>query len=196
LNPTGGIGLGKKEKKLTVYLAGGMEKEKSLGAGWRDLITPKLQSYDLEVLNPCEFEPLQLKGFRPDILPATIETEIGEIIKPSHWHDLKRARWDSKHYQRFRVLMQRVEDFDCNVVENTDYIIVHWTEGAARGAGTHGESTLARRLRKTVWLVVDPKIDMPGWIHGCHTKIFRNFDELFTYLDEFFGVNAEKEGNK
>lgn len=178
----------KKTKKLSIYLAGGMEQERELGRGWREKITPKLQSYGLQVFNPCKLESLQLKGFRPNFLPKEIITELGDVIHPKHWHDLKRARWDSTAYQRFRILMQRVIDFDCNIVRKVDFILVYWTEGASRGAGTHSECTVAYQHRKIVWLVADPKLDIPGWIHGCHTKVFHNFDELFAYLDKYFGV--------
>jgi len=49
-------------KSITCYLVGGMEHVAKLGGEWRDMLTPNLQELGFSVLNPCEFEPEQLKG--------------------------------------------------------------------------------------------------------------------------------------
>jgi len=172
------------KKAVTTYLVGGMEHANDLGAGWRDKLTPSLLELGLSVLNPCEFEPEQLKGLHVNRLPDKIITDAGKIIHPEHWHHLKYAPRGSAEQNRFIKYMQQIIDYDLNVVENeADFLICNWTKGAAKGAGTHSEITLARKLRKPIYLVLEKGVELPGWTLGCvGTNVFDNFDDLLVKL--------------
>jgi len=54
-----------------------------------------------------------------------------------------------------------------------------------KGAGTHGEVTLAFQHNVPVYLVNQiPLIDLSGWIMACSSEIFNNFEELKAFLLE------------
>ena len=158
-----------------------------LGATYRDAITARLLcEYDVNVLNPCEFEPEQLRGLRPGILPESFEGRDGKKIKPSHWHDLKLAPRSSTLYRRFKKYMRRIINYDIKLVERqVDYVIAYWTEETAKGAGTHSELTTAYRRNIPVYTVAI--IDPPGWVEGCSTHVFDEWDDLFEFLNEELG---------
>lgn len=171
----------------TVYLVGGMEKEKGLGSLWRDRVTPTLNEMGFKVLNPCQFEPEQLKNRQTNRLPKKMKTYDGKTIKPTHWHQLKLAPINSKHYKRFRSYMSPIVHYDLDVVKNRcDFLICNWTKGAAAGAGTHAEITVAHWLGKKVFMVVEEGVQVPGWIQGCVSEgaMFSSFDELFSFLEK------------
>jgi len=191
-----------RKRKLTVYLAGGMEHEEDLGSDWREWITPILEKLGLEVLNPCEFEQEQLKGLHTNRLPEKLKIEPGsnppkelmidkDHIKPTHWHHLKYAEWDSPEFNRGGKYMDRVVTYDCNLVKNhVDFMIVNWTKGTAKGAGTHSEATIAHDKGIPIWTVVKRGVDIPFWTVGCgykKGKLFRDFKKLVGFLEDEFG---------
>lgn len=169
----------------TAYLCGGMEAEKNLGADWREQVSPKLEAMGYEVLNPCLFEPDQLKGLHTNRLPKTMATASGHVVKPQHWHELKHAAIGSDEYKRFTKYMRRIIRYDLNVVRHdTDVVICNWTRGTAKGAGTHSELTVAFESGLDVYAVVGTGIDMPAWSRACCTKIFTTFEDLLVELDK------------
>lgn len=172
-------------KLPTIYLAGGMENVEALGAGWRETITPKLETLGYEVLNPCNFEPQQLKGLHTNRLPESIEMEDGSLFFPKHWHDLKKAPRKSSFYKRFQNYMRRIIRYDVDIVANqSDVVVCNWTKGTAKGAGTHSELTVAFMNHVDVYVRLEPGVDLPGWAHGCAKHIFDNFDDLLETLAE------------
>ncbi len=172
-------------KKETIYLAGSMENSADLGRSWRDQITPFLHELGFDVLNPCDFEPDQLKGLHIKRLPETFETVDGKIQKAEHWHFLKNAK-DKKLYNRFLKYMRRIIHYDMELVEHkTNYIIAKWDKETAKGSGTHAELTAAFRCNVPVYCVLEG--DMPAWAKATCTKIFSSFDELKEFLIYEFG---------
>lgn len=174
--------------KLTtpaIYLAGGMENAKNLGAGWRNEITPALVNMGFAILDPCKFEPQQLKGLKTSVLPKTVMGADGKEMTPTHWHQLKYTDRRSSSYKRFKNYMQRIINYDLRVLtEEVDIVVCNWTESTAKGAGTHSELTWAFKLGLPVYLVLEPGTDLPGWAHGCCTQIFDNFQDLLRVLEE------------
>jgi hypothetical protein len=172
-----------------IYLAGPMEaaEDGKLGSEYREAVTARLLcEFDVNVLNPCEFEPEQLKGLRPDCLPDEFTTRKDKVVKPSHWHELKLAPRNSSLYKRFKKYMRRIINYDTKLVErHVDYVIAYWTAGTAAGAGTHSEMTIAYRCNIPVYVVAD--IPLPGWAEGCATEVFDNWEELFEFLGEELG---------
>lgn len=172
-----------KTKKFTVYLAGAMEAASDLGEGWRSEITPFLKELDMEPLNPCEFEPQQLKGLRPNRLPE-YDTQLGKQVKITHWHQLKNSD-DPARYARFVKYMKRIISYDIGVVKyHSNIVVVLWDEATAKGAGTHAELTAAFLHNVPVYAVA--KCDMPAWSKACCTEIFLTMDELKEFLKNEF----------
>ena len=80
-----------------------------------------------------------------------------------------------------------VQDIE-SVTKEANYIICLWNKDVFRGAGTHGEVTLAFEHGIPVYLISQvPKTDLSGWIIACSTKIFDNFEELKLFLLKKFG---------
>lgn len=175
-------------KKLKIYLAGSIEGATDLGKGWRKTLTPFLESLGFEVLDPCLFEPHQLKGLRPGRLPEGYH----------HWHQLKSAE-DRNLVERFYRYMIRIINYDASVVENeADSLVVYWDLPAARGAGTHSEIMLAQRKHKAIYLVQGMEFkDIPGWVLGCVRdtggEVFQTFEELKEYFKKEFTIEKVEE---
>ena len=170
--------------KLTVYLAGAMEAAENLGAGWRDKITPFFEKLDIDILNPCQFEPLQLCGLRPNRLPST-DIQLGKKVKIKHWHDLKNSD-DPILYDRFLKYMRRIINYDIKLVKNhTDFIVVYWDENTNKGAGTHAELTFAFMQNIPVYCVAHA--NMPAWSRACCSEIFMTFEALEDFLTDEYG---------
>jgi hypothetical protein len=63
--------------------------------------------------------------------------------------------------------------------------VCYWDESAQRGAGTKGELTIARFFRKPVLMVTSTPMEaLPGWVIGCVTMIYPDFDSLKAALKQ------------
>ena len=147
-----------------IYLSGGMEYAENEGRDWR----ADLQGWLEHELGASIFNPnVESERFLSRRLPG--------VDFRSH----KRSDPD-----RFRSIVKEIVDLDCGeIARKTDFVICYWDEGAARGAGTKGEITIARHTGKPVYLVsAIPEVDIPGWVLGCTTALFPDFDALKAFL--------------
>ncbi len=145
---------------MNAYLSGGMEYADGEGAHWRREMQSWLEQHlSHKVFNPnVESDRFFSKNFPGTDFRALKFQDIG----------------------RFQEIVRHLVDIDCaEIADRSDYVICYWDEGAAKGAGTKGELTMARYFRKPVYLVTtfDPD-QLPGWVLGCTTKIFSTFDDL------------------
>ena len=103
-----------------------------------------------------------------------------------------------ENVQRFKEIVRDIVDLDSReIAHRTDYVICYWDESAQRGAGTKGEVTIARFLQKPVYLVSEMKEEeIPGWVLGCTTNVFRSFRELEKFLLEKYAVDARKKSTR
>jgi hypothetical protein len=162
------------KQKMVVYLAGRMGRDPADEA-WRQDLTPFLESLGFEVLNPCEFEPRQLRGLKLKRLPEGM----------SHWTELQHSE-DSRQVERFLRYMRHVISFDIKLVRSqVNYVVCRWSEGCKTGAGTHSELTEAFMNGVPVYCVEEASL--PAWSRGCCTEVFKTFDELKEFLTEEFG---------
>jgi hypothetical protein len=101
----------------------------------------------------------------------------------------------SRDPERFREIASALVDIDTKeIAERSDAVLCYWDEGAARGAGTKGELTVARFFRKPVYLVTEASVqDIPGWVLGCTTRIFGSFADLKTFLKTTRGTTPSPE---
>jgi hypothetical protein len=97
--------------------------------------------------------------------------------------------WKESDTERYRKFVRQCVDRDIKAVtEEVDYIICLWNADVFKGAGTHGEVTLAFQHNVPVYLVNQISLaDLSGWIMACSSEIFNNFEELKAFLLEKFG---------
>lgn len=178
-------------KKIRIYLVGGMERDTSGGAEWRAKWSEELEKRGYEVLNPCFFEPEQLKGLHPKRLPASFEAFDGSVVEPVHWHQLKLAKRGSAALRRFKKYMRRIRNYDIKriVEQEADCILCYWTEATGKGGGSHCECDKAFEINKPVYIIRSRDknnkwVDIPAWIVGASSEIFESFEEFLQYLDD------------
>jgi hypothetical protein len=147
-----------------VYLSGGMEYAAGEGRDWRSMMQEWLeQELHCTVFNPNRESD---RFFR--------ERHAGIDFRAMKAIDM----------ERYRAIAAELVAIDCReIAERTDIVVCYWDASAMRGAGTKGELTMARYCAKPVFLVTDiPAIDIPGWVLGCITRMFPDFDALKDFL--------------
>ncbi len=147
---------------MRVYLSGAVEYAPDFGKQWRAEISPLLKSLGHQVYDPAQDEKKNLS-----------DEEVADF-----------RGWKRSDLPRFQQTIRKIIAYDLDLVERqTDYIICYWDEHALKGAGTHGELTLAYRLGIPVYLVTPlPVANISGWILGCSTQVFSSFDQLSGFL--------------
>lgn len=149
---------------MRVYLSGGMEYADGEGANWRG-----------EMQNWLETE-LKHSVFNPNV-------ESDKFFAANYpavdFRKIKRT-----NLALYQEIVRHLVDIDCREIARlSDYVICFWDEGAAKGAGTKGELTMAKYFNKPVYLVTSFQLhDIPGWVLGCTTEIFSGFGILKEFL--------------
>jgi hypothetical protein len=147
-----------------VYLSGGMEYADDEGRTWRaDLQAWLEREAGWSVFNPsAESDRLLRAEFPGTSLRSLKASDPG----------------------RYREIVRRIVMHDCReIAERSDIVVCRWDDAAMRGAGTKGELTIARYFGKPVYLVTAvPPADIPGWVLGCVTEVFPDFDALRRFL--------------
>ena len=149
-----------------VYLSGGMEYADGEGAQWRTEIQLWLE------------QQLQHSVFNPNI-------ESNRFFS-TYYPSVDFRKLKTQNITLYQEIVRQLVEIDCKeIAEHSDYVICYWDEGAAKGAGTKGELTMAKFFGKPVYLVTSFQLhELPGWILGCVTKTFTNFSELKNYLSQ------------
>ncbi len=149
---------------MRAYLSGGMEYADGEGVRWRS----ELQDWLEGRMHHSVFNPnVESTRFFASKYPGV------------DFRALKR-----ENLGLFREIAQKLVEIDCKeIAERSDYVVCYWDDGAARGAGTKGELTMARFFGKPVYLVTSyPLAEIPAWVLGCATRTFGSFDELKHFL--------------
>jgi len=149
---------------MLVYLCGAIEYSPDHGKAWRAEITPFLRSLGHEVYDPALDEKKNLS-----------DEEVRDFRK-----------WKSADLPRFQSTIRKIIDYDLDWIESKcNYIVAYWDEHAGRGAGSQGELTLAYRRGIPVYFVsAVPVEQVSGWILGCATGVFADFEGLKSFLAE------------
>jgi hypothetical protein len=157
---------------MLAYLSGSIEYSADLGKSWRAQITPFLRALGHEVYDPAADEKKNLS-----------DEEVRRF-----------RRWKGSNLERFQQTLRKIIAWDLDYIEDrTDYIICYWDVAAARGAGTQGELTLAHRAGIPVYLVLGmPLEQVSGWILGCATQVFTDFEKLHAFLSAKHEAKAAK----
>jgi hypothetical protein len=147
-----------------VYLSGGMEYAHDEGRSWRSALQEWFEREgEWTVFNP-NAESMRL--LREEFAGADLRA-----MKP-------------RDPARYRSIVSRIVLHDAReIAERSDLVVCLWDEAAARGAGTKGELTIARYFGKPVYMVTAvPQTEIPGWVLGCVTEIFPDFESLQSFL--------------
>ena len=147
-----------------VYLSGGMEYATNEGRDWRRDMQEWLErEMGCTVFNPnVESDRLFRTEFQGVDFRALKERDL----------------------ERYVEIAEKLVTIDCNeIAERTDFVIVYWNDSAQRGAGTKGELTMAHFFRKPVYMVTTMTVEeIPGWVLGCVSKMFGDFESLKKFL--------------
>lgn len=148
-----------------VYLAGAMDRVPDRGNGWRDNITPFLESLGVVVFNPIK-------------KPTVIGKEDEET------HKLKIKLKSEENYQDLSVLMKKIRSVDLRLVDISDFLIVN-LDLDIHPCGTYEEIFWANRQKKPIIIhMVQGKKNAPDWLFGTipHQMIFSCWDSIKRYL--------------
>lgn len=148
---------------MRAYLAGAIEAAPDGGTAWRrDLTTFLDNELSWDVFDPSLHEQ--------DFLTEEEKSNF--------------RKWKSTDINRFMPVIKKIIDRDLHqLLTKCDSIICLWDEHVMRGGGTHGELTLAYEHEMPVYLVLGmPIAEVPSWIIGCTSEVFKNFDELKHFL--------------
>jgi nucleoside 2-deoxyribosyltransferase len=147
---------------MLAYLAGAIEYSPDLGRGWRREIAPFLRDYlGHDVYDPAEDERKSLTEEEQKNLRA----------------------WKRTEFSRFQSAVRKIIEWDLDIVARCDYIICYLDEHALKGGGTSAELTFAHRRGVPVYMVTPLSVpEISGWILGCCTCIFPDFEQLKQFL--------------
>lgn len=156
-----------------VYLAGAMDRVSDRGNGWRDNITPFLESLGIIVFNPIK---------KPSVLGAEDEA--------THKHKI--ALKSEEKYNDLSHLMKSIRSIDLRLVDISDFLIVN-LDLDVHPCGTYEEIFWANRQKKPIIIhMVQGKQKAPDWLFGTipHDMIFSSWDEVKEYVHS---VHTSKE---
>lgn len=148
-----------------VYLAGAMDRVVDRGNGWRDNITPFLESLGIIVFNPIK-------------KPTVIGQEDEET------HRLKVKLKQEQNYEKLSEIMKIIRSVDLRLVDISDFLIVN-LDLDIHPCGTYEEIFWANRQKKPIIIhMVQGKHAAPDWLFGTipHQMIFSSWDEIKEYL--------------
>lgn len=146
-----------------IYLSGGMQFKNDLGVGWRKECGNRLKQLG--------FYPLDIAAL--DVAYTEAHGELYRFIA------------DEELLQRKSNIRKHFIETDINLIRNdTDALIVLYDESVRLGAGTTSEIHEAFMLDIPIFMINsfrDLK-EVPGWMQSETTKIFTEWEELYSYL--------------
>jgi nucleoside 2-deoxyribosyltransferase len=150
-----------------VYLSGAIEHASDFGRGWR----ARLAAFLTNDLGHSVYDPA-----------ADEKKSLTEEERSSF------RRWKLQDPARFREVVRKIIAWDLDRIESeTDYLIALWDRASAQGGGTAAEITLAHRLGKPVYVVLDmPAGEASGWILAAADEVFESFEALEADLSRRF----------
>ena len=164
-----------KLKGMRTYLCGSIDRAPDGGVEWRDWITPKLQEFNLGVMNPCK-KPIDIGG---------------EDLED---RDYRKKLLKEKKYDELSKYMRTIRVVDLRMSDVSDFAIVNF-DTDARMMGTIEEMTVLNSQKKPILLYCPRGIDqIYAWVWGMipYQMYFEQWDDLFSYLKDIDdGTNTE-----
>ena len=171
--------MNKRLSNQRVYLAGAMDRVSDRGNGWRDTITPFLESLGVIVFNPIK-------------KPITIAQED----EATHKYKIKLK--SEQNYDELSHLMKVIRSVDLRLVDISDFMIVN-LDLDVHPCGTYEEIFWANRQKKPIIVhMVQGKQQAPDWLFGTipHEMILSSWDEIKNYLTEIHTYSEIKTFNR
>lgn len=162
-----------------VYLAGAMDRVADRGNGWRDNITPFLESLGVVVFNPIK-------------KPSTIGLEDETT------HKYKLQLKHEEKYDDLSYLMKSIRAVDLRLVDISDFLIVN-LDLDVHPCGTYEEIFWANRQKKPIIIhMVQGKNKAPDWLFGTipHEMILSSWDQVQDYVYEIHTMPEIKSYNR
>ncbi|HZQ93320.1 MAG TPA: hypothetical protein VFA60_16130 [Terriglobales bacterium] len=161
---------------MLFYLSGAIEYAPDRGTGWRAEISPFLQALGHQVYDPAA-----------DHRKNLTEDEAQNF-----------RRWKTDDLPRFQRTIRKIIAWDLDWIEHkAGCVLAYWDQYSGRGAGSQAELTLAHRRGLPVYLVCGmPVSEVSGWILGCATEVFRDFEELRAFLLKQSGPGDARPGDQ
>ena len=157
-----------KYSKGNIYLSGGMQMKKGLGATWRRNAAEKLKTLGYFPLDITELDRAYAAAHGDLFYAYNSEFTAEQILQ-------------FKSNIRKHFIYTDLELVD----KDSDAVIVLWDEAAQLGGGTHNEISHAYEHDVPIFMVTTvPMETVPGWILSQVTKIFTKWDSLYSYLEE------------
>ena len=153
-------------KNQRCYLAGAMDRVIDRGKGWRQEITPFLESLGIVVFNPI-----------------TKPTEVGLEDHDTHLVKTKLKR--KKRYEELSSMMKVIRSVDLRLVDISDFLIVN-LDLDIHPCGTYEEIFWANRQKKPIIIhMVQGKEHTPDWLFGTvpHQMIYSDWNDIYGYLE-------------
>ena len=185
---------------LKTYLVGSMENPaaKDGGVGWRDKITPELQSRGIFIFNPTREEITKI-GMPP---AESIEKINGWIASGNRekFKQMMRNIWDGITYQKVDPETKQLELVhvlgDIDYVTQSKFLIFYFEEGDKLG-GTIGEVFCAYEHNIPVYAVTKVPLykfnkSVLSWIWNSDGEVFASFNQMFEYLDKKYHLKKKK----
>jgi hypothetical protein len=161
------------------YLAGAMDRVADRGNGWRDQITPFLESLGITVFNPIK-------------KPSVIGMEDFTV------YQYKKSLKLEKNFDELSKLMKTIRSVDLRLVDISDFLIVN-LDLEIHPCGTYEEIFWANRQKKPIIIhMVQGKENAPDWLFGTipHDMIFSSWDDLKKYLHDINTLPEIKNYNR
>ena len=156
-------------KGKTTYLAGSIHhNDEDSGIGWREMITPKLEQFGINVQDPCKTTLNGIGEIGDD------KQELKNLIKQKKFLEVK---------NRFFPILKA----DLRCVDISHFIIINYRP-KIRHVGTIHELVMANIEKKPILLYYPENEleDFNPWI-ACLVKsnhIFEKWEDMFSYLKE------------
>ena len=157
-------------KGKKVYLSGPMHFADDDGVAWRDLITPKLVSMGMEVLDPCK----KIVNGNADLSEVgKNKQKFRDLIALEDWKSVKRDFWP-------------IVRCDLRMVDHCDFIIFDYNPITPMVGSIH-ELVVATFEKKVVLLKYDKSQlkDFNPWLATFIKEhhFFSEWDKMFEYLN-------------
>lgn len=153
-------------KNKRCYLAGAIDRVSDRGVGWRENISPFLESLGTVVFNPI-------------LKPAEIGLEDDES------HSVKAKFKKQQRYDELSNMMKLIRSVDLRLVDISDFLVVN-LDLDIHPCGTYEEIFWANRQKKPIIIhMVQGKMNCPDWIFGTlpHQMIFSDWNDIYGYLE-------------
>lgn len=156
---------------MRFYLSGGMEYKKGLGKNWRENITKRLEEVGHAVFDPVSTEMSDQEAMSYNWPTAKLDHDL-TVFK-----DMVRRKMFQK---------------DIWGIQISDAIILLYDESAQKGGGTLAEAWEGFREGKPVYVITHfPREQVPGWLIGESTKLFKSPKEVVAYVSNVSQVEQD-----